>query len=241
MKVIPSIDLLDGKVVRLRQGKRGNATIYSKNPEDTAKKLVDQGAKLLHVVDLDAAFDTGDNLSAIDAITRAVTAKGASIQAGGGIRSTMQAGRLFALGVERVFIGTAALDPDKLRELTDKYGERVWAACEISQGKACTNGWTDQTNTSDKELLEKLSRSGVGGILATDVSGDGMLVGASLTFFERIARLTGLPRIAAGGVTTLNDLRALKWLGYEGAIIGKALYENKLDLKEALEVVKDAS
>ncbi len=232
MNVIPAIDLLGGKVARLSQGKRASVLFYSDEPLEVAGEFVAQGAKWLHVVDLDGAFGKANNLAAVGEIA---CNSGAKLQVGGGIRSVKQAQALFEKGVQRVIVGTAALQESALGEFASRFGKKVWVACDLRQGKLEVKGWTEKTSLSAKEFLARAEGTGVGGAVVTDISRDGGVKGISKKFFTKVRKQTRLELVAAGGVSSAADIRWLAKAGFEGAIVGKALYENKLSLREALE------
>ena len=232
MEVIPAIDLLGGKVARLRRGERSSASFYSDDSLAVAKEFVAQGAEWLHVVDLDAAFGKGNNLAAIAELA---SVSGAKLQVGGGIRSVKQAQALLEKGVQRVIVGTAALEERALAELAFRFGKRVWVACDLRKGKLEVKGWTEKTGLFAKGFLARAERTGVGGAVVTDITRDGVVAGISKKFFSQVRKQTRLELIAAGGVSYAADIRWLAKAGFEGAIVGKALYEKKISLREALE------
>lgn len=224
MEIIPSIDLKNGRVVRLRKGNPDAKTEYAEDAVALAQKYAALGATRLHVIDLDEAFGTGNNLTLIRDILAVPRLR---VQVGGGVRNARKTRELLDLGADRVIVGTAAQQPDLLSQILDAADSppRVWASCDIKDGKMATHGWVATTDNPLIETLEAWKTAGVGGMVVSDVSRDGTGNGIQKTFFENVRKLTTLPLIAAGGVTTPNDLAALHALDYQGAIIGKALYE----------------
>ena len=236
MEIIPAIDLLEGKVVRLSKGKRESAKVYSDKPLEIAKKFLDEGAERLHIVDLDAAFGTGDNLKEINEIAKL---SGGRIQAGGGIRSIEYGRKLLAIGASRVIIGTSALDEKKLWDFAMEFGAKVWVAVDVKEGKVYVKGWKEETQANTLDFLSDLEGIGIGGVILTDISGDGMLKGASMDFFREARTATNLKLIASGGISCDKDVLALKKMGFEGAIIGKAVYENRIKISELIGMMKN--
>ncbi|MBI5635902.1 1-(5-phosphoribosyl)-5-[(5-phosphoribosylamino)methylideneamino] imidazole-4-carboxamide isomerase [Candidatus Micrarchaeota archaeon] len=234
-EVIPAVDLLNGSVVRLSQGRREDAKEYSVDPVGFAKKIVEQGARRLHVVDLNAAFRQGNNLGLVKQIC---AIEGALVQVGGGIRAVEYAKGLRDSGADRIFISTIAFDEPKLLEFCKEFGERVWVGCEVSDGSLVIDGWRKKTSGSVSDFLSFVESAKVGGLLVTDVGKDGMNEGIRPEFFSEIRAQTSLPLIAAGGITDLGDARELKKIGFEGAVVGKALYEGVFPLSDALKEFK---
>ncbi len=233
MEVVPAIDLLDGKVVRLKQGKRSSSVAYASDAGQVAMEYVKQGANRIHVVDLNAALGMGDNL---DLVCRLATSCPIPLQVGGGIRSVETGVGLLQRGADRLVIGTAALDSNTLKRFVDYFGRNVWAAVDVKNGIVAANGWTRDSGLGFRSVLSKLGQAGVGGVVVTDVSGDGMLCGVSEAFFKKIRASTPLSLYAAGGIASLEDIRLLSELCYDGVIVGKALYEKRFTLKQAFTV-----
>ncbi|MBI5176640.1 1-(5-phosphoribosyl)-5-[(5-phosphoribosylamino)methylideneamino]imidazole-4-carboxamide isomerase [Candidatus Micrarchaeota archaeon] len=233
MQVIPAIDLMGGKVVRLRQGNRQSATVYSREPYSVAENFVEQGAGWLHVVDLDAAFGTGNNLDAI----REIASLKASVQVGGGMRNVGQTREMLCAGAKRIIIGSAATANGKLEKLASDLGERMWVAADVRDGKISINGWKNDSGIPADAFLNRALKAGAGGAVVTDISRDGMVKGISKSFFASVkSKFPNLKLIASGGVSSLDDIKALGQIGYDGAIVGKAIYEGKIDLKNAVGV-----
>jgi phosphoribosylformimino-5-aminoimidazole carboxamide ribotide isomerase len=235
MIVFPAIDIKDGKCVRLVQGRADQQTVYYQNPVEVAKLWEVQGATYLHVVDLDGAFgQIARNRSVIQAMIEAINIP---IQVGGGIRSLDDAKELFEIGVDRVILGTAAIkSPKLLDELLILYKERVVVSLDCLDGIVQVEGWIDGSIIDAFEFALTLKQKGVETIVYTDISKDGMLQGPS---FEQLSKIqeSGMNIIASGGVSSIDDVLKIKNMGIYGAIVGKALYEKKIDLKELMEVV----
>ena len=239
MQVIPAIDLMKGKIVRLSRGDPKTAKVYVQfgGPVETAKKWKAEGAKKLHIIDLDAAFGTGDNLSIIAKIAESVDLP---IQVGGGIRTVKVVEKLLTLGVSQVILGALAFsDPNEIVQVQRKFGsERVIVALDNKDGKIMVEGWKTPTTFSLKEALEKFAKLEVGTFLVTSITKDGTLSGPDLEALSEACRYPNVEIIAAGGIGNLNDLIALKRVGVEAAVVGKALYEGRFTLKEAIKAVE---
>ncbi|MBI3353903.1 MAG: 1-(5-phosphoribosyl)-5-[(5-phosphoribosylamino)methylideneamino]imidazole-4-carboxamide isomerase [Nitrospirae bacterium] len=238
MIVIPAIDLKEGKCVRLLQGRMEDATIYSDNPAETAKRWESEGAELLHIVDLDGAFAGGmKNISAIEAIRKAI---GIPIEVGGGIRDMDRIEKLLSLGVNRIILGTVAVEkPELVKEACKKYPGRVVIGIDAKNGFVATKGWVEVTQIKARELALKMQGYGAAGIIYTDISKDGMLTGPNIEATREMAESLNIPVIASGGISSIDDIRRLLAIkGLWGAITGKAIYSGALDLKEAIKLVK---
>ncbi len=238
MDIIPAIDLKDGKVVRLTQGKFQEVTIYSDNPVDTAKKWVEFGAQSLHVVDLDGAVaGESKNMQIISQIARQVDVP---IQVGGGIRDEEAILQLFNAGVNRVVLGTKAVEDSSFVEsVTSQFGSRIIVSIDSSMGKVATDGWTSITQQDAFELAKSFEKIGVKTLIFTDISRDGTLIGPNFANIEKMLAAVSIPIIAAGGISNIEDIKKLLDMspkGIEGVIIGKALYETKVFLKEAIDL-----
>lgn len=241
MLLFPAIDLREGKCVRLVEGRLEQQTVYSDQPVDTAKHWQQQGAEYLHVVDLDGAFaGVPRNLAIIKEI---VSALDIPVQVGGGIRDLKTIQLLLHCGVSRVILGTAAINnPDLVRSAVKQYQEKIVVGIDARDGKVAVQGWAVESVVSAEQLAQQMKQIGVQRIVFTDISRDGTLTGPNLEATGQLARATGLKVIASGGVSSLDDLRRLKQLvsdGVEGAIIGKALYDGKVDFKEALQLMAE--
>lgn len=235
MLVIPAIDLKDGRCVRLRQGDLREETVYSEDAPGTALRWEKLGAKLLHVVDLNGAVEgQPKNLAQIEAILKSVSVP---LQVGGGIRSLETIRQYLSKGVSRVVLGTAVLqDRSLLDRACAEFPKRILVGIDARDGKVAVRGWTSQSNISAKELLPTLSGYPLCGVIYTDIARDGMLEGPNLAALREIVACSPVPVIASGGITRVEDLQGIKSLGpkVEGAIVGKALYDSKLDLAAAI-------
>ena len=236
--MIPAIDLMNGKIVRLTHGDPKTAKVYSQfgGPVETAKKWKADGATKLHIIDLDAALGMGNNLSVIADIAENVDLP---IQVGGGIRNIEAVEKVLKLGVSQVILGALAFsDPDAVTQVQQEFGSgAVIVALDNRDGKIMVEGWKTATALSMKEALEKFVALGVKAFLVTSITKDGTLSGPDLDTLREACQHPDVEVIAAGGIGGLNDLVALKRVGVEGAVIGKALYEGRFTLKEALKTV----
>jgi len=241
MLLIPAIDLKDGKCVRLRQGEMSQVTRYSDDPVGMAEQWQNIGARYLHIVDLDGAVEgTPKHLPQIEAIAKKLTIP---IQVGGGIRNaaTVQAYR--AIGVDRVVVGTAALQDSKfLASIAQQFPQKILVGIDVKQGLVAVHGWTTVSTLTPRQVFEAIKELPLGGIVYTDISRDGMLNGPNISALREAAETSPVPVIASGCVTALDDIRAIQEIGnnISGVIVGKALYEGTLDLKAALALVHSA-
>jgi phosphoribosylformimino-5-aminoimidazole carboxamide ribotide isomerase len=240
MLIIPAIDLREGRCVRLFQGRPDQETVYSDDPVAVAQGWEAQGARWLHVVDLDGAFaGHPGNGHVVLEIVRNV---GIPVQVGGGVRNLETVRYYLEHGVARVILGTGAVtDPGFLREATTLFGERIVVGVDCRDGQVCVHGWEKTVTRDGLAFLEELVRYGVRRIIFTDIKRDGTLEGPNLEAIARFAAHTALKLIASGGVSRLEDIRALKaleTLGVDGVIIGKALYAGAFTLAEALRVAE---
>ena len=237
MIVIPAIDLRGGKVVRLRQGELKQITVYGSDPAEVARQWEAQGATRLHLVDLDAAISGEPQFPALAAVIAAV---GIPVEVGGGLRSLESARRYRERGADRVIFGTAAVaSPAVVKLALLEWPEAVAVALDARQGKVTVAGWTEITEVAAVELAAEVRAWGVPRIQYTDVVRDGTLVGPNLPAIEEMARTSGLRITAAGGVSRIEDLvrlKALEGAGVDEVIVGKALYEGRFTLAQALEV-----
>jgi phosphoribosylformimino-5-aminoimidazole carboxamide ribotide isomerase len=241
MLIIPAIDLQQGKCVRLEQGRKQAATVYDSEPVALAQRFESAGARMIHVVDLDGAFgDASPNRQVLREIVRAVSIP---IQFGGGLRHGRAVQDVIDLGVSRAVIGTLAVEsPQELAALLLRHGgDRIVVAIDAKDGEVMVRGWEHQGKVFAVELARAVARAGVERIVYTDVSRDGMLTGPNLELTALVARESGLKVTASGGVSSLNDLEQLKTLdvfGVDSVIVGKAIYEGRFTLTEALEAVR---
>jgi len=239
MIFIPAIDLIDGKCVRLTQGKYSMVKEYSGNPVDIARSFVDQGARYLHIVDLDAARgEDKDNRRVISRIVKEIEA---GVEVGGGVRDREGVKELLDMGVERVILGTIIVKKSNLAvELVAEFGERIVAGIDAREGVVHVSGWTEGSDLKAVELGLRVRDMGFQLIVYTDIARDGMLIGPNIEAIKEMALRTSLPIIASGGVSGVEDVKALKVLesaGVVGVISGKALYEGRLTVKEACEIL----
>lgn len=237
MNLYPAIDLKDNQCVRLKQGKFDQVTVYDEYPENVAKRFINQGARYLHIIDLDGAEkNIPKNLTAV----KNIIALGKPVQIGGGIRSLETASVLLNEGVSRVILGTIAIeDKALLKQLIETYQDRIIVSIDALKGQVKTRGWAKSENINALDLAIELEAMGLKTIVYTDIEKDGMMQGPNFKDYEMLKRNTALEIIAAGGITTLDDLLRLDAIGLDGAIIGKALYENTIDLKEALSCLQN--
>ena len=237
MEIIPAIDLKSGRCVRLYQGDYQQETVYSENPVAVALEWQNQGASRLHLVDLDgAAQGNQENRETIIAILQQLTIP---VQVGGGIRSYDTAGDLLALGLDRVVIGTAAIEEPALvaRLCRDFGGDHVIVAVDARDGRVAIKGWLETTSVSVLDLARQMGELGVPRLLYTDISRDGTLGEPNFEANRDLVRNTGLRILASGGVASLEHLKSLVETGVEGAIVGRALYTGDVSLPEAIRAV----
>ena len=235
MLIFPAIDLLGGKAVRLRQGLRDTATVYSERPWELAAAFAAAGAPRIHVVDLDAAFSGGteNNHATIRKIIEASTL---DVEVGGGVRSVDDCARLFDLGAKFAVTGTAAIKtPAVVDAACAKFPRRIVVAVDAREGNVSVEGWQEDTAMTALEIGETVARAGAGAVLYTDIGRDGMRTGPNLEATARLARrITPCPVIASGGVATLDDIDATVKTGAFAVVIGKAIYEKAFTVEEAI-------
>lgn len=238
MLVIPAIDLKDGRCVRLRQGDMAAETVYSEDVRAVAAKWQEAGASLIHVVDLNGAVEGAPrNLPQIEAVIKAVHV---TVQVGGGIRHIDTVRRYLHAGVSRVVLGTAAVTDRAFLELAcQEFPRRIVLGLDARDGKVAVKGWTAVSDMRATDLLKEVSGLAIGAVIYTDISRDGMLSGPNLAALKEVVDYSAFPVIASGGITRVEDLKAVQSLGprVEGAIVGKALYDGKLDYAAALMAV----
>lgn len=237
--MIPAIDLMNGKIVRLTRGEAKTAKFYESQfgtPVEAAKRWRDEGASKLHIIDLDAAFGIGNNHSVIAEIAKNVKLP---IQVGGGIRNYETEEKLFKTGITQVILGALAFsDPSAIGRIQKKFGaESVIVALDNKEGLIMVEGWKTATAMTVQEALEKYLALGVRRFLITSIAQDGMLNGPDLHTLSQATEYSNAKIVAAGGIGSIGDLAALKEIGVEGAVIGKALYEGRFTLKEAIEKI----
>jgi phosphoribosylformimino-5-aminoimidazole carboxamide ribotide isomerase len=240
MILYPAIDLKGGQCVRLRRGDMAAATVFNPDPAAQAKAFVAAGAKHLHIVDLDGAVaGRAMNEAAVRSILAAVDVP---VQLGGGIRDRDAIVRWFDAGVDRAILGTVALnDPALVEDACAEFPSRVAVGIDARQGMVAVRGWVETSSMTAIDLARRFEDAGVGAIVFTDIDRDGMMAGVNVAATARMAASVSIPIIASGGIASLDDIRALKHHekdGIEGAILGRALYEGRIDLRAALEIAE---
>ncbi len=239
MDVIPAIDLLEGRCVRLYQGDYARSQVFNENPADVARQWVEQGASSLHVVDLDGA-KTGRvvNLPAIEAIVQAVPVP---VQIGGGLRDRTSVAQMLALGVQRVILGTIAVEqPTLVAELCQEFPGQIVVGIDARNGRVATRGWLETSEVLATQLATQMQELGTAAIIYTDIHRDGTLTGPNLEALRELAAAVTIPVIASGGVSSVTDLLSLLALepqGVSGVIVGRALYTGDISLKQALQAI----
>ncbi|NLK28476.1 MAG: 1-(5-phosphoribosyl)-5-[(5-phosphoribosylamino)methylideneamino]imidazole-4-carboxamide isomerase [Clostridiales bacterium] len=240
MKLFPAIDIKDGQCVRLRQGNFQDAYVYSNNPLSVAKQWEADGASFIHIVDLDGALV---GYSVNDEVIKTIAAQiNIPIQVGGGIRTIKDIDNKLALGIDRIIIGTKAVkDPAFIKEAVAIFGaERIVIGIDARDGMVAIEGWEKISSYHAVSLAMDMKQYGIKTIVYTDISKDGMLQGPNIDHTREMVEVTGMQIIASGGISSLKDLEMLQEIGAYGAIIGKALYENRIDLKKAVTMFESA-
>jgi 1-(5-phosphoribosyl)-5-[(5-phosphoribosylamino)methylideneamino] imidazole-4-carboxamide isomerase/N-(5'phosphoribosyl)anthranilate isomerase len=236
LELLPAVDVADGKAVRLTQGEAGSETDYG-SPLEAAQTWIDAGAEWIHLVDLDAAFGRGDNRKIIQEVVDAC--KGVKIELSGGIRDDASLEAALSAGATRVNLGTAALEnPDWTEQVIAKYGQQIAVGLDVRGTTLAARGWT-QEGGELFDVLDRLEGAGCARYVVTDVTKDGTLKGPNLELLKQVMEKTNKPVVASGGISTLEDIKALSELvplGLEGAILGKALYAKRFTLEQALEL-----
>jgi len=234
MRIYPATDISKGRCVRLFQGRAERETVFSDDPVEMAQRWVEAGAEYLHVVDLDGAFSGGPkNLDVVEGIA----ALGVPVQLGGGMRSDEDVDAAFERGCARVIVGTRAIiEPEWFGGLCSKYPGRIAGSVDARGGIVALKGWVEESELRVGEVLSRLEGAGAAVLIYTDISRDGTLEGPDVEQVRRLVDLTEVPLIAAGGMSSIDDVRALSSLSLHGVIVGKALYTGGIDLREALKV-----
>ncbi len=237
MIIYPAIDIKDGKCVRLVQGKFNDVTVYSDNPVEMAYKFEQLGADYIHVVDLDGARLGSPQNTAV--ISEMAVKLGIPVQLGGGIRTIEAIEIILCKGIERVILGTSAVnDQELVKKAVQSFGKNLAIAIDAKDGLVAIEGWAKTSEFSAISFAKRMEEMGASVIIYTDISRDGMLKGPNLKAMEEMVKAVGVDVIASGGVTSLQDIRDLKNIGVSGAIVGKALYTGDVDLKEAIAAAK---
>ena len=233
MNIFPAIDLIDGKAVRLLKGDYDKKTVYNDNPLEVVRDFKNKGAKFLHLVDLDGAKSgKTDNIETVKAI---VSEGGIFVEIGGGIRNIETVDKYFEIGVDRVIIGTAAVnDPEFLKAALSKYGDKIAVGVDIKDGFVAIKGWTQKSEFTLFDFCEKMQNMGVKYLICTDISKDGAKKGTNLKLYSRLSDRFDMNITASGGVSSMEDIINLRKLNLYGAIIGKAYYTGAIDLSEAI-------
>lgn len=237
MIIFPAIDLYEGKAVRLLKGDYRNMTVYSDDPLAVARDFERQGATHVHLVDLEGARDGTTPNSGLVARIAQQTALFTEI--GGGIRTMETVERYFSLGVDRVILGTAAVDdPAFLQAAVTRYGDRIAVGADVQDGCIAVRGWLERSPVTLQAFLQRLQRFGVSHVICTDISRDGAMRGTNLALYRELSESCQIAVTASGGVSTLTDVAALRRMELYGAIVGKAYYTGAIDLRQAIEVAK---
>ncbi len=237
MIIFPAIDLYEGKAVRLLKGDYRNMTVYSDDPLAVARDFERQGATHVHLVDLEGARDGTTPNSGLVARIAQQTALFTEI--GGGIRTMETVERYFSLGVDRVILGTAAVDdPAFLQAAVTRYGDRIAVGADVQDGCIAVKGWLERSPVTLQAFLQRLQRLGVSHVICTDISRDGAMRGTNLALYRELSESCQIAVTASGGVSTLADVAALRRMELYGAIVGKAYYTGAIDLRQAIEVAK---
>ena len=237
MLIFPAIDLYNGCAVRLLKGDYDNMTIYSDNPLEIAKKFQEAGAEYIHMVDLEGAKEgTTPNLSVVESVVKNTNLK---VEIGGGIRSMEVVEKYREIGVSRVILGTAAVEDEAfLKEAVAKYGDFIAVGADIKDGFVAIKGWIEKSNITCNDFFKYLSEIGVKTVICTDVSKDGAMQGTNRQLYRDLSQEFSMDIVASGGVSSIDDIIALRTLDLYAAIVGKAYYLGAIDLKTAIEVAQ---
>ena len=237
MKIFPAIDLVDKKAVRLYKGDYARMTVYSEDPVAVAKEMEREGARFLHLVDLEGARDGGT--PNLDVVRRIAAETGLFVEIGGGVRERETIARYLDAGADRVILGTAAVrDEALLREALAAWGERIAVGADVRGGVIAVRGWLEKTDWTLDAFAAHMEALGVRTLICTDISRDGAMRGANRELYRELSGRYAVDITASGGVSTLEDIRALRDMGLYGAIVGKAYYTGAIRLKEALEAAR---
>jgi phosphoribosylformimino-5-aminoimidazole carboxamide ribotide isomerase len=231
MKIIPAIDLIDGKCVRLTKGDYSTKKVYNKNPLDVAKMFEDAGIQYLHLVDLDGA--KASRIINYPVLEKITTETNLIVDFGGGLKSNEDLKIAFESGASKITGGSIAVQkPEVFSNWISEYGNKIILGADCLNRKIATQGWTELADRDVVDFIQEYQTKGIDEVICTDISKDGMLKGPSLSLYAEIIQRTGIRLIASGGVSSLEDLELLKEIGCDGAIVGKAIYEGKITLKE---------
>ncbi len=238
MIILPAIDLFDGKAVRLYKGDYNEMTVYSDNPPEFARDFYNKGATWMHLVDLEGAKEgTTPNLETIRGI---VNATGLKVEVGGGIRNMETVKKYIDIGVSRVILGTAAVkDREFLLEAVKTYGDKIAVGVDIRDGIVAIKGWTELSGLDCFDFCKELQDIGVKTVICTDISKDGAMQGTNLELYRQLSEKFSIDFVASGGVSSLDDVKALKEIGVYGAILGKAIYTGAVDVADAIAIVRE--
>ena len=237
MIILPAIDLRGGKAVRLLRGEYDNMTVYGENPVAVAASFAEAGASNLHLVDLDGALS--GNTDNMDMIKNIISETKMSVEVGGGIRNEERVYTYLSMGAERVILGTvAAENPAFAEEMVKKYGAHIAVGADVKNGEIATHGWTKTTGTDVHTFMKMMENMGVATVICTDVSRDGALMGTNMELYRELSEKYGIGIIASGGITTVNEVYELAKMNVFGAILGKAIYNGNIDLREAVKAEK---
>ena len=237
MHIFPAIDLYDKKAVRLLKGDYAQMTVYSENPMEIARDFEAAGAKFIHMVDLEGARDgSTPNLSVVADVAQNTSL---FVEIGGGIRDMETVETYLSAGVSRVILGTAAVNDEAfLRAAVEKHGEKIAVGADVKDGYIAIKGWLEQSAFTLEDFLSKMQALGVKTVICTDISKDGAMKGTNRELYRQLSAQFDMNIVASGGVSTMDDIKALADMGLYGAIIGKAYYTGAIDLREAIEVAK---
>lgn len=237
MLIFPAIDLYDKKAVRLYKGDYNQMTVYSENPVEVAKGFKAQGAEYIHMVDLEGAKDgTTPNFEVVAAVA---TESGLKVEIGGGIRDEETVKKYIDAGVMRVILGTAALNnPEFLESVCKKYGDKIAVGADLKDGQVAIKGWLETSDVSGIDFLARMQDLGVKTVICTDISRDGAMRGTNRELYRELSEKFTMDIVASGGVSTIDDIKALRSMNLYGAIVGKAIYTGDIELSEAIEVAK---
>lgn len=237
MLIYPAIDLFEGKAVRLLRGDYAQMTVYSEHPEEIALDFAAQGASRIHLVDLEGA-KSGETPN-FDTVLRIKKASGLFCEIGGGVRNMEVIARYLDAGIDRVILGTAAVtQPGFVAEAAAKYGEKIAVGVDVKDGYVAVKGWTEKSEEEAFAFCRRMNDIGVRTLICTDISRDGAMQGTNLNLYRELSQSLGMQIIASGGVSSMDDVRALAAMDIHGAIIGKAYYTGAIQLREAIEVAQ---